>query len=240
MSMASRGQRKGPLVFAHRGVSSEFPENSIEAFGAARFRGADGVELDARSMGDGGVAVHHDARLADGTAIITLDRAQLPGTVPSLAEALEACEGLIVNIELKNMPGEPDFDPANAVADRVVNIVKKLGFESNVLVSSFNLSSINRVRTLEPLIQTAWLLFDIGTIDEQITQACERGHVAINPPASRTNASMIAAAHAQGLRVNVWTVDDPVRMEELIVDGVDGLITNVPDVARRTVTAHFE
>lgn len=238
--MAGKGQRQGPLVFAHRGVSKEFPENTIEAFGAARFRGADGVELDARCMADGGVAVHHDARLADGRAIITLDRAQLPTTVPSLAEALEACEGLIVNIELKNMPGEPDFDPANSVADRVVKIVKQLGFEANVLVSSFNLSSIERVHQLEPSIQTAWLLFDVGTIDDQIAQARDRGHVAINPPASRTNAAMVAAAHAQGLRVNVWTVDDPERMEQLIVDGVDGLITNVPDVARRTVTAHFE
>ena len=66
--------------------------------------GADSVELDARRTADGQLIVHHDAQLPDGRAIVDLAAADLPTSVPSLAEALDACAGMGVNIEIKNWP----------------------------------------------------------------------------------------------------------------------------------------
>ena len=224
-----------PLVLAHRGEHSEFVENSIEAFGAARSHGADGVELDARRLADGGVAVHHDPRLADGRVIVELDGGSLPDDVPSLLAALEACEGLVVNIEIKNMPGEPDFDPANAVSDAVAEIVTRLGYENSVLVSSFNLSTVDAFHRLVPKASTGWLLADVEDWPDRLDRLTKGGHGAIHPPAWRMTAELVQAAHDRDIEVNVWTVDNPEEMRRLLDCGVDGLITNVPGVAREVV-----
>lgn len=224
-----------PTVFAHRGVSKEFPENSLEAFGAAKFRGADGVELDVRVTADGGLAVHHDARLEDGRIIAHVLTQDLPSEVPTLEQALDACGGLTVNIELKNLPGEPDFDPTSAIADQTVAIVSRLAIADKVLVSSFNRSSLDRVRQLDPSIQTGWLVFDLDEIEVMLDHVTEGGHVALHPPAARTTRALIKASHDRGIKVNTWTVDDPIRIVQLAGDGVDGIITNVPDVAREAL-----
>ena len=98
-----------PLVIAHRGASSDRPENTLEAFTEARFQGADWVELDVRRSVDGVLVVHHDAHLADGRLIRETAADNLPRTVPSLAESLEAGEGMGVIIESMLLPGEPDL-----------------------------------------------------------------------------------------------------------------------------------
>ena len=97
-------------VIAHRGASAAAPENTVEAFRLARTLGADWVELDARRTADGRVIVHHDAVLPDGRVIVELDRADLPPSVCDLSDALDACHGMSVNIEIKNWPADPDFD----------------------------------------------------------------------------------------------------------------------------------
>lgn len=229
----------GPLVYAHRGVSSEFPENTIEAFGAARFRGAHGVELDARRLLDADLAVHHDARLADGRALVELRVDELPPLVPTLEAALDACSGLVVNVELKNLPGEPDFDPESHLADLVVAELGRLGVGETILISSFNLGSIERVHELDPTLATGWLLADLEDLESLLDRAVESGVWAVHPPVTRTSAAFIAAAHDRGLRVNTWTVDDPIRIEQLLRDGVDGIITNDPAMARARVDAHL-
>src|SRR5262245_26247516 len=99
------------LVIAHRGASAAFPETTVEAFEAAGRLGADWVELDVRRTADGLLAVHHDARLGDGRALVELSRSALPAAVPDLGEALAACDGLGVNVEIKNAASDPDFDP---------------------------------------------------------------------------------------------------------------------------------
>ncbi len=235
MSSDHRSAESLPTVFAHRGVSKEFPENSLEAFGAAKFRGADGVELDVRVTADGGLAVHHDARLEDGRVIAHVLTDELPSEVPTLERALDACGGLTVNVELKNLPGEPDFDPASTIADLTVATISRLALADKVLVSSFNRSSLDRVRVLDPSIETGWLVFDLDETEAMLDRVTDGGHVALHPPAARTTRALIEASHARGIRVNAWTVDDPIRIEQLAGDGIDGIITNVPDVAREAL-----
>src|SRR2546425_413652 len=107
-------------IIAHRGASAAYPENTVEAFRAAGELGATWVELDVRRTSDGRLAVHHDAHLPDGRAIVDVAADDLPPAVPSLAVALEACAPLGVNVEIKNSPNDVDFDPSAALVVLVV------------------------------------------------------------------------------------------------------------------------
>ncbi|MEO6987047.1 MAG: glycerophosphodiester phosphodiesterase [Aquihabitans sp.] len=223
-------------VIAHRGASAAAPENTLEAFELARKLGADWVELDARRTADGVIVVHHDAHLADGRVIVETDRSDLPSQVCDLSAALDACRGMGVNIEIKNSPGEVDFDATEMVAASVVDEVARRGSHGHVLVSCFHRPTIDRVRALDPLVATAFLhhLFD-GSWEDLAADVAAGGHSALHPWDGVVDEAYMAAARHHDLTVNVWTVDDPERMSQLIALGVDGLCTNVPDVARTAV-----
>lgn len=223
-------------VIAHRGASAAAPENTLEAFRLARTLGADWVELDARRTLDGAVIVHHDAHLADGRAIVELARSELPDHVCDLTDALDACEGMSINIEIKNWSADPDFDEGEAIARYVVELVQARALHHRVLVSCFHYPTIELVRSLDPEIDTAFLHLLIDrSWPELAADVAAAGHTALHPWDGLVDADLMAATKAEGLEVNVWTVDDPMRMAELIALGVDGLCTNVPDVARRVV-----
>jgi glycerophosphoryl diester phosphodiesterase len=225
-----------PRVIAHRGASAAFPENTIEAFRGARSMGADGVELDVRRTADGVLAVHHDAALADGRVIVELTGADLPASVCDLEAALDACAGLdVVNIEIKNWPDDPDFDPELRLADQVVALVDRRGDHRRVLVSCFHLPTVDRVRGLDERMATAWLTFSLPDQHAAIDRAARHGHSAIHPHVAFVDTAYVEHAHDAGLEVNTWTCDDPDRMAELATLGVDGIVTNVPDVARRVL-----
>ena len=223
-------------IWAHRGASRSKPENTLEAFREAKAQGADGVELDVRRTSDGAMAIHHDATLPDGRAIKDLVVADLPEQVPLLAAALDACDGMLVNIEIKNVPVDIDHDPTERMAEAVVHLVTELGVRDSVLVSSFSLDTIDRVRTLDPTIATGYLTSARWNQVEALQRAVDRGHRAFHPNDLSVNAELVRAAHDAGLRVNTWTVDDPDRMRWLVEEcGVDAIITNVPDVARKAL-----
>lgn len=223
-------------VIAHRGASAAAPENTIEAFHLARELGADWVELDARRTLDGQVIVHHDAELPDGRVIVELDRAELPEHVCDLTDALDACAGMSINIEIKNWPDDPDFDATEAVAQQVVELVQARSLHGRVLVSCFHRPTIDRVRELDAGIATAFLfVLHEGGWESLAADVAAAGHAALHPWEGFVDAELMAAARAHHLEVNVWTVDDPERMAALVELGVHGLCTNVPDVARRVV-----
>lgn len=224
-----------PLVIAHRGASKVERENTVAAFREAGRMGAEMVELDVRRTADGALAVHHDATLADGRALKDVTFAELPDWVPDLAAALDASAGMDVNIEIKNWPADIDFDPDDAVAARVVDLVRARGCAGRVLVSSFNLGTIDRVRALEADIATGWLTG--GAIDPAlaVATAVAGGHAALHPHFATVTPEAVAAAHEAGLAVNTWTVDDPDTMVRLASWGVDGIVTNVPDLALATL-----
>lgn len=223
-------------VIAHRGASAAAPENTIEAFHLARDLGSDWVELDARRTRDGAVVVHHDAHLADGRAIVELDRREIPIEVPDLAAALDACAGMGVNIEIKNQPGEVDFDEGDRVAELVVEEVGRRGDRSRFLVSSFNRPTIDRIREGDAALPTAFLHhIHEGTLEEMLTGVAAGGHGFVHPWDGFADERYMQIAAELGLAVNVWTVDDPIRMGQLVDLGVAGICTNVPDLARRIV-----
>ncbi len=221
-----------PRVIAHRGSSLRFRENTIEAFVAARDAGAEGIELDVRRCADDVLVVHHDAHLEDGRMIRNLIAAELPGYVPTLAEALEAVDDLWVNIELKNLPADPDYDAENGISLAVAALIAAYEVHDRVLVSSFDMSSIRRIRDLDPSIPLGWIVWGQGIDPSALIARVEAsGFEAINPHDSLVDAGFVRRAHTAGLTVNVWTVDDPDRMRSLAELGVDSIMTNDPDAA---------
>ena len=116
-------------VFAHRGCTES---------GSGRTRstpsprpaglGADGVELDVRLTADGALAVHHDAEVPGVGPIPELAVAELPRYVPLLADVLAVCEGMIVNVEIKNAPHDPGWDAGEAVAALTAAAIDEAGW----------------------------------------------------------------------------------------------------------------
>ncbi|MGH2686376.1 MAG: glycerophosphodiester phosphodiesterase [Actinomycetota bacterium] len=217
-------------VIAHRGASAAFRENTVEAFAGARAMGADMVELDVRRTADGTLAVHHDAVLPDGPALVNLSAADLPEWVPTLAQALDACEPLGVNIEIKNYPGDPDYDETLALAEAVTAFATEQRLHDRVLISSFNLNDVDRVRAIDPAIPTAWLTMSISDPATTVDRCVRHGHRVLHPLFALVDDELLAACRAEGVAVNTWTVDDPGVMRRLVDQGVDGIVTNVPDV----------
>ena len=226
--------KKSPAVIAHRGASRAERENTLAAFQRAGRMGADAVELDVRRTSDGVLVEHHDPRLADERVIAAVAYRDLPEHVPTLAEALDACAGMWVNVEIKNDPEEPDFDPSDSIADDTIAHLVARHEDHRWVISSFRMETVDRCRALAPTIRTAWLCV---TAPEGIARTLvAKGHIALHPWVATLTSEVIDQCHAAGVQVNTWTCDDPARMAELIEWGIDGICTNVPDVALQVIS----
>lgn len=224
---------KVPAVIAHRGASRAARENTVEAFRLAGELGADAVELDVRRTIDGVLVVHHDWRLPDARVIANTAYGHLPDHVPTLGEALDACEGMWVNVEIKNDPGEPDFDESESIADETIAHLIARYDDDRWVISCFRIETVDRCRALAPQIRTAWLCE--GVPADVADLLVRKGHCALHPKVKQLTLLTIDACHAAGLQVTTWTCDDPARIAELIRWGIDGIVTNVPDVAVKLI-----
>ncbi len=219
----------------------------MAAFRLAADQGAAGVELDVRRTADGELVIYHDPVIPGLGPIVDAGlaavRAVAPA-VPTFAEAMAACAGFLANVEIKNSPGEPDHDPADAVAAMVAAWVAEADAYDRVLVSSFNPATGAAVRAADPGIPTG-LLMAAGSLGKGVDAeggvalAAAAGHRAFHPSVAQlagdAAARVVAAARAAGLAVVVWTVDDPTEIRRLADAGVNGIITNDPAGARRAL-----
>lgn len=224
---------------AHRGASRVELENTTVAFAKALEMGADAVELDVRRCGSGDLVVHHDAKLSDGRVIFSVDKKDLPSHIPTLAEALDACGSMWVNIEVKNEPKELDFDPQEVTTRKVVEFLRQRGSLSQWLISSFRRETVDLIRSLMPELKTAWLVMtlDNAELESVAKKMSSQGHTALHPWVKQLSQPMVDIFHHHGLQINTWTCDDPTRMRELIDWQVDGICTNVPDIALQVVNS---
>lgn len=201
-------------------------------------QGAAMVELDVRRSASGTLVVHHDP-VSNGRVIRCSADEELAAWVPTLDDALDACEGIEVNIEIKNDDTEPDFDASRSIAADVVSLLGRRGDGHRMLISSFDRATINRVRDLAPLLRTGYLfVVPELPLESFLSGIAEEGHVAIHPHRFAATRELCAASHEVGLAVNVWTVDAPDEMQRLASNGVDAIITNVPDVGVATFLEH--
>lgn len=221
-----------PLVIAHRGASGYETENSLAAFRAAVAQGADGVELDVHATADGALIVHHDEaiggrhiphsplreirghRLTNGERVPTLEEA-LAAILPQLTAFVEVKslaprwdEGLFAAIDDSPAPGKVAI---HGFDHRIVHRLgeKRPHLKLGVLSASY---PVRPIRMLEDAgATTLWQAWRL--VDE----------------------ALVAAAHQGGVALYVWTVDRPEDIRRLAALGVDGICTNLPDVAREAL-----
>jgi len=237
-----------PVIVAHRGASAAHPENTIESFLAAIAEGADMVELDVRLTADEVPVVMHDldvSRTTEGSGFVhqmslkELKRLDASGgrarrsEIPTLREALEALSGKVgLDIEIKNMPGEPSFDsPREAAVEETLKLIEEAGFEGTLMVSSFNWLSIERAKERSPDLPTGLITTADTDPWAALVYVRSKGHDVLLPQAAallRAGEAFVEAAHGDGVRVGTWTVDDPQTVERLFTMGVDAIATNDP------------
>lgn len=224
------------LIIGHRGASADAPENTLYAFNLALEQNADGVELDVQWSRDGQLVVFHDwtvERLTEGTGSVneltlaelqalTLPKAQ---HIPTLDEVFEAFgPRLLYNVEIK-AKGRGNTGIETAVADRI----QAHHLESRVIVSSFSVAAVRRARQALPhATPVALLWYKPRENYRHLALSAQADH----PYDPMVNTTYMNWAKKRGLKVNVWTVDDPQRAQELIALGVDGIITNKPQFLR--------
>ncbi len=153
-------------------------------------------------------------------------RQELPPDVPLLRAALEACRGTTVNVEVKNLPGEPGFDPTERCAVAVGELIAVSEREATVVVSSFWPGSLEVLAEARPAIATGLLLARSMGSEGMVAAATRLGCRAIHPHADLADAGLVEEAHAAGLAVAVWTVNERSRLEAVARAGVDTVITD--------------
>lgn len=240
--------RPHPLVVAHRGASRAAPENTLAAFREALDRGADAVELDVQRTSDGHLIIVHDAtleRTTDGRGLVArhslaalkkLDAGRwfnerfagerLP-TLEEAAAAIDKRAGLFVEIKQG-----PVFD--DKIEAAIARVIEERGLVEWCEVSSFDHSSVRRMKTLLPAVPGG-ILYDAMLIDPfgaaRLAQAD-----ALHPGWPMVTPDLVTEAHRRGLAVAVWTVNDEDVIAQLARLGVDAIVTDVPDVARRVLS----
>lgn len=221
----------GPVVVGHRGAPVEAPENTGDSFAAAAAGGATWVELDARLNADGVVVVHHDPMADNGLPVRSMSTSACDDLgIATLARVLQGLPvGLGVDVEIKNLPGEPDHDPAMAVVGACGRDLAAFAGDRPVMISSFNpmvLLAAAGVGLPHPLG-----LLTFGTpLGTGLEAAVEIGCGVLCPHHSTDGLDLdgLASVHAAGLQALVWTVDQDEQALQLCQDGADGICTNDP------------
>ena len=241
-----------PRAFVHRGWHYDElagMENSLSAFRRAVDEGYLYLETDVHATSDGVVVVHHDPvldRTTDARGEVaalpwrTVRTARIGGREPvsRLADLLEELPQAMLNIDVK----------AESAIGPLVETLRRTGSLGRVCVASFSEARLTRVRRLagDGLLTSMgtraiarlwasgrlpeWVLRRRG--DERIAQVPVRhGRVTV------VDRRLVTVARDRGIEVHVWTVDDPAQMNELIDLGVDGLMTDRPEVLRDVLRA---
>ena len=236
-------------IFAHRGASAYAPENTLEAFDLAVKMGADGVELDVHMTKDGELVVAHDeeiGRVSNGIGLIKnmtvsdLKKYRFSrthpeyrdATIPTLREVYEFLKptGLYINTELKTSRVRYEH-----MEEKCVKLADELGMSDRVLYSSFNTASLRLIKRIDPSARVGLLRTPIGKInDRKVIDPWNLAHLlgidAIHPHFSELLLYDEAdKAHAKGMQVNVWTVNEEEDMRKCLAAGADMLIGDYPD-----------
>lgn len=231
-----------PMIIAHRGASGYAPENTMASFQMAQKLGSQGIELDVQLTKDGVPVVIHDELLDRTTNLCGqvstytweelrqadagswMGEAWREEKVPALEEVLDAFSGMFLNIELKNsVVSHPGLE------EKVISLITRYCDLANVILSSFNPQSVQRIKQLAPEISTGFLYETEPEHTSAIGFAVELLADAVHPDYQLLTEEKVYTFHEHGLLVNTWTVNDPEEMKKMVRMGVNGIITNYPD-----------
>jgi glycerophosphoryl diester phosphodiesterase len=253
-----------PIAFAHRGGSLLWPENTMLSFEGAVGLGCRYVETDVHLTKDGVLVTIHDAavdRTTDGSGLVrSLPLAELKrldagyrfsldggrthpfrgrgATVPTLAELMALFPQVLVNIDLKRHDA--------TMVEAMAAFIEERGLEDRLLIASFDDSIIRSFRRrAEGRVATAaagwetrrfWLASRLG-----LTRLIRPEYDALQVPPrmgrlSVADRRVLVAARRRGVQVHVWTVDDPVGMRRLLSLGMDGIMSDRPDILMQVLS----
>lgn len=239
-----------PVIYAHRGASYDFPENTMLSFRKAVEQGADGIELDVHLTKDKKLVVCHDEnirRTSNGEGLIenytyeqllAFDFGVKKGEkfagqkIPLLEEVLVLIKesGILLNIEVKN-----DETHYVGIEKAVVDMVRSFGLEHKVIYSSFDHQTLVNLRQYDPTVKIGALYSH--TPLHALEYMKDMSVNAIHPKSACVfTQDMCSKALALDWQVNVWTVDDPETAKSLAKAGVTSLITNRPAFLRQALT----
>ena len=242
-------------VAAHRGGAALWPENSLLAFRSALALGVGALELDLHLAADGEVVVLHDptlertstgrgavrdARLADlaSVRLKTRDGVETAERVPTLAQVLDLAAQSSSELlpEIKVDSHRQRYD---GIEEKVLALIRARGLLARTTIQAFQPETIRRLRELEPAARTM-LLVGRGDVErdrarpaEAVRRARELGATDLGMNHRLIDADVVAAARAAGIRLSAWTVNAESDLRRMIDLGVDVVMSDRPDLARR-------
>ena len=240
----------GPIPFAHRGGASEAPENTMPAFEHAIRLGYRYLETDVHVTSDGELLAFHDDRLdrvTDATGLIaglpwaTVQRARVDGRepIPRFEDLLGAFPEARVNVDPKH----------DAAVEPLAEVLRRTGAAGRVCVGAFSDRRLDRLRALvgqdlctsmgprqvARLVAVSRRLPGVGGLRAPCAQIpTHQGRMPLVTP------RLVATAHRLGIQIHVWTIDDGAEMERLLDLGVDGIMTDRPQVLKDLLVARGE
>jgi glycerophosphoryl diester phosphodiesterase len=240
-----------PLNIAHRGASAYAPGNTLAAFRLALEMGADGFELDVMLSADGHLVVIHDDtvdRTTDGSGPVRqktlaelkaldagarFDLRFAGERIPTLQEVFDLVAGnrAFVNVELK-----ADSLRGNGLEEKLVALIRCYDLGERLLISSFNPFALWRMRRLAPDMSLALLYAENMPVHLRNRWFAFLSRPdALSPSFRMATQEHLRWVKSKGYRLYVWTVDEEPEMRRLTALGVDGMITNKPDLLRQVL-----
>jgi glycerophosphoryl diester phosphodiesterase len=255
VALAASAGAPGTRVAAHRGGAALWPENSLLAFRSALALGVDALELDLHLTADGEVVVLHDptlertstgrgavrdARLAD-LASVRLKMPEGAATaerVPTLAQVLDLAAQSSSELlpEIKVDAHRQRYD---GIEEKVLALIRARGLLARTTIQAFQADTIRRLRELEPTARTMFLVGrgdverDRARPAEAVRRARELGATDLGMNHRLIDGDVVAAARAAGIRLAAWTVNDESDIRRVIDLGVDLVMSDRPDLAKR-------
>ena len=242
------GSEFGPIALAHRGGAALAPENTLAAFGRAAALGFRYLETDVKLTADGHLVCFHDNtldRATDGRGPVSRQTlASLRGIrvhggepIPTLTEALEAFPDARFTVDLKD----------RGAIGPLVKVLQHKDFRERVCVAGAWDSWLATVRAEAPGVRSAlgWRSLAAlvtssrtGVRPSRRLATAEFAHVPLRLGRVPVFVErLVEGAHRIGVRVIVWTIDDPVAMRRVLDAGVDGIISDRPDLLREVLVA---
>lgn len=244
-------------VISHRGANKVAPQNTIPAFEKSLEIGCDGFETDIHLTADGYPVICHNYTIdetSDGKGEVrtkTLEELrtydfgsyfseEFKGTkLPTLEEFLDvSSKG---DIEIMNIEIKPPLDGNLEIVAKTINAVKEKGLFDKLLISSFSSEVLIECKRIDPNCKTGFLYapnkphFYKTMLFGYVNFAKKIKADYLHPHFAAVTRSYVKKLHKNGIKVNVWTVDNPKIAVKLLKYGVDGLITDLPAMANELV-----
>ncbi len=244
-------------VISHRGANREAPQNTLPAFKKSIKIGVDGFETDIHLTSDGVPVVCHNYTIdetSNGQGEIksmTLEQLRTYDfgsyfhekfkgtTLPTLEEFLSLCE--TADIEIMNIEIKPPLDGNMEIVEKTINAVKAHGLFDKLLISSFDPNVLVECKRVDPLCKTGYLYAPNKThfyktmLFGYVNFAKKIKADYLHPHYFAVTKLYVKRLHQNGIKVNVWTVNKPETVNKLLKMGVDGIITDVPQMVNALV-----